>query len=70
MSMTSTTNTSKGINIALWIAQILLAAGFIWAAWMKLLQPADKLAAMWPWTAGREGLVKSTGVLDCWQDWG
>lgn len=52
------------MNIGLWIAQALLAAGFIWAASMKLFQPAEKLAAMWPWTAEHPGLVKFTGVID------
>lgn len=52
------------MNVILWIAQVILAVGFIWAAAMKLFQPADKLAAMWPWTADHAGLVKFTGVLD------
>lgn len=55
---------SKGMNIAVWIAQFTLAAGFIWAATMKFFQPADQLAAMWPWTANNIALVKITGVLD------
>ena len=51
-------------NVILWTAQVTLAAGFIWAACMKLFKPADQLAAMWPWTAGNAWLVKLTGVLD------
>jgi uncharacterized membrane protein YphA (DoxX/SURF4 family) len=46
------------------IAQILLAASFIWAALMKLFQSPEKLAAMWPWTRDNAALVKSTGILD------
>lgn len=56
--------TSKTMNIIIWIAQVILAAGFIWAATMKLFQPADELAKMWPWTADHAGLVKFTGILD------
>lgn len=52
------------MNILLWIAQALVASGFIWAACMKLLQPGDKLAEMWPWTAATPLLVKLTGLLD------
>jgi uncharacterized membrane protein YphA (DoxX/SURF4 family) len=62
--MANTHTTSKKMNIIVWIAQVILAAGFIWAASMKLFQPADKLAAMWPWTAAHRGLVKFTGILD------
>lgn len=58
------TKTSKSMNLVLWIAQLLLAVTFIWASAMKLLQPADKLAAMWPWTADNLFLVKFTGVID------
>lgn len=51
-------------NIMLWLAQILLSVGFIWAGATKLFKPAEQLAAMWPWTAEHSGLVKFTGVLD------
>jgi uncharacterized membrane protein len=62
--MTSEQKSSKAMNVILWIAQAILAISFIWAATMKFLQPADKLAEMWPWTAGNVALVKSTGILD------
>jgi hypothetical protein len=62
--MTNEQKKSKTLNILLWTAQIILATGFAWAAFMKLFQPAEKLAAMWPWTAANPGLVKLTGVLD------
>jgi hypothetical protein len=55
---------SKAMNIALWVAQGLLAASLVWASTMKLFQPADQLAEMWPWTAEHADLVKLTGVLD------
>jgi len=56
---------SKALNIALWVVQVLLASSLLWAAWMKLLQPIEKLAAMWPW-AGQvpNSLVKFTGIVD------
>lgn len=62
--MTSTQTSSKALHAALWVAQILLAATMFWAGMMKLTQPADKLAAMWPWTVGNAGLVALTGVVD------
>src|SRR5688572_13083325 len=55
---------SKTMVVFLWIAQVILSASLIWAASMKLFQPADKLAAMWPWTAEHPVLVKLTGVID------
>lgn len=55
---------SKALNAALWLAQSLLALTFTWAVYMKLFSPADKLAAMWPWTAGHQALVKFTGIVD------
>ena len=62
--MTSEQETSKTMNVILWIAQVILAISFIWAASLKLFQHADKLAEMWPWTANNASLVKFTGVLD------
>jgi len=52
------------MKILLWIAQGLLATLFLSGAGMKFLMPADKLAGMWPWTAGSYKLVLITGVLD------
>lgn len=57
-------NGRKMLHVSLWIAQIVLAIGFIWAGAMKLFMPADKLAAMWPWTANNGLLVIVTGVID------
>jgi hypothetical protein len=48
--MKSNNTLSKGLTIALWGAQILLSGLLFWAAAMKLFLPAEKLAAMWPWT--------------------
>ena len=52
------------MNVLFWAAQLILAAGLIWAACMKLSQPAEALAQMWPWTAAHPALVKVTGMLD------
>ena len=55
----------KAINLTLWIAQVLLAATFIWGGSMKLFQPIEKLSAMWPWTGQiPAALVKLTGIID------
>jgi hypothetical protein len=63
--MTTQQHPSKALHIALWIAQVLLAATLVWAAAMKLFQPVDKLAAMWPWTGQVSiTLVKLTGIAD------
>jgi hypothetical protein len=58
------TSASKVIPVSLWIAQGLLAALFISGAAMKFFMPADRLAAMWPWTAGNRKLVMLTGIFD------
>lgn len=63
--MTHPQKYSKTMHVALWIAQAMLAAGFIWAGLTKLLLPIEKLSAMWPWTGQLPlTLVKLTGVVD------
>lgn len=56
---------SNVMHIILWAVQVILAVSLIWAAWMKLVQPIEQLAAMWPW-AGEVpvALVKMTGIID------
>ncbi len=56
---------SKTLHIALWIAQIMLSVSLVWAGIMKLAQPVETLAVMWPW-AGQvpASLVKFTGIVD------
>ena len=55
----------KTTHILLWIAQILLSASLIWAAFVKLFQSIEQLEAMWPWTGEvSPGLVKLTGIID------
>lgn len=52
------------MTIFLWTVQIILAATFFWAAYMKLLQPTEQLATMWPWTKNNETLVTISGIAD------
>jgi hypothetical protein len=55
----------KTKNISLWVAQVILAAGFIFGSVMKLFVPKEILNSMWPWTAEVPNLlVKITGVID------
>ncbi|MGV3619850.1 MAG: DoxX family protein [Archangium sp.] len=41
---------NKGLKIALWISQVLLALTFIGTALWKALTPVDQLSKMIPWT--------------------
>jgi uncharacterized membrane protein YphA (DoxX/SURF4 family) len=41
---------SRGLHIALWVVQILLAVMFGMAGFMKATQPMDQLAKSIPWT--------------------
>lgn len=63
--MTNRQPPSKALHVTLWVVQLLLASSLFWAAYMKLFQPIDQLAVMWPW-AGQvpAALVKFTGVID------
>lgn len=47
--MNAKSTTSKGLNIALWIVQGLLAIMFIMAGFMKSFQPVEELVKMLPW---------------------
>lgn len=59
-----TTTKSKGLNIALWVAQSLIALTLIWAAYAKLLQPIEETAKMLPWALDNPGLLTFTGIID------
>ncbi len=64
---------SKGMNIALWIAQSILAAMFLIAGIMKSSMPLDKLGAQLPWVnevpaylvrfIGASELIGSIGLI-------
>ena len=45
-SITAGQSTGRALNIALWVAQVLLVAGFALPATMKAFTPADELARM------------------------
>ena len=63
--MTTQKTPSSGLNIALWVAQVILASSLIWASSLKLFQSVDKLAAMWPWVAQvPQAMLKFTGIVD------
>ncbi len=56
---------NKAINIALWIAQGLLAIMFIMAGIMKATQPLEALAESLPWvTSTPLGLVRFVGISE------
>ncbi|HEX2533005.1 MAG TPA: DoxX family protein [Chitinophagaceae bacterium] len=56
---------SKALHIALWIAQVLLAAMFLMAGFMKLSQPIEQLSQMLPWAAQvPESLVRFIGLAE------
>lgn len=57
---------SKGLNIALWAAQGLLAAAFLMAGFMKITTPIDDLAVngMSFVNAFSEGIVRFIGVSE------
>ncbi len=53
------------MHLTLWAAQVALAVSFVWAAAMKLFQPIQLLATMWPWTGEVPvAVVKFTGIID------
>jgi hypothetical protein len=63
--MSNQQESSKGIHITLWVAQVVLAAGLMFGAVMKLFQPVSELSAMWPWTGEVPvAAVKATGIID------
>ncbi|MBB6634891.1 DoxX family protein [Cohnella thailandensis] len=51
------------MNIALWIAQGLLALGFVYSGWMKV--QVEKAKASWPWAREiPKGLVVAIGLAE------
>lgn len=56
---------SKGLTIALWVAQVLLAIMFIMSGSMKLFQPIEALSQMLPWVSSLpSGLVRFIGLSE------
>ncbi|MBT1690793.1 DoxX family protein [Dawidia soli] len=63
--MTDQHKPSKVLHIALWVVQALLSFTLLWASAVKLFQPADEVAAMWPWAAEVPvAVLKLTGIVD------
>lgn len=62
--MGKTQKNSKTLNLIIWGVQSLIAITMLWASGMKLFQPTEKLALMWPWVANHAVLVKFTGIVD------
>lgn len=61
----STQNSTKGLNIALWIVQFLLAALYLMAGSTKLFQPIEELVKTLPWvTEMPAGLVRFIGLSE------
>jgi putative oxidoreductase len=61
----SNANPRKGLSVALWISQILLAVMFGMAGFMKATQPIDQLSGMLPFVAQvPEGLVRFIGASE------
>lgn len=61
----ATPTTNKGLNIALWAAQVVLAGMFLMAGAMKSTQPIETLAVAMPW-AGQvpAALVRFIGISE------
>lgn len=58
-------NSSKKMNIVLWVVQILLAIMFLMSGIMKAAMPIEKLATMLPWASSvPAALVKLIGVSE------
>lgn len=60
-----TTTSNKKLNIALWIAQSLLAAMFLMTGVMKLTSPIETLAESLPWvTSVPAALIRFIGLSE------
>jgi putative oxidoreductase len=56
---------SKGLNIGLWVAQVLLAAMFCGVGYMKAFMPLDQIAKIFVWVpAVPAGLVRFIGFAE------
>lgn len=54
----------KGIQIGLWVVQVLLALAFGMAGAMKAMTPIDELATKMPWVTSAPGLVRFIGITE------
>jgi len=56
--------TNKGLNIGLWVAQVLLAALFLMSGTMKLVTPIEEIVKNAPWAADYPWLVRFIGISE------
>ena len=65
MTANSSSSGGKGLNIALWIAQVLLAVGFGMAGWMKITSPMPELVKAMGWPGALpEPVVRFIGAAE------
>lgn len=63
--METVANNNKGLNISLWVAQVLLAIGFLLAGIMKSFQPIEELGKSLPWVIEvPAALVRFIGISE------
>ncbi len=55
---------ARGLNVALWVVQILLALVFGFAGTMKLFTPIDELAKNAAWIRNAEALIRFIGISE------
>jgi uncharacterized membrane protein YphA (DoxX/SURF4 family) len=64
VSVTSASAPGRGLNIALWIAQVLLAIVFGLAGAMKVFTPIDVLSRNMSWVKDAQVLIRFIGVSE------
>ena len=55
---------SRGLHIALWVAQVVLAVAFSMAGFMKLVVPIDEMARDMSWVYEARELVRFIGAAE------
>jgi uncharacterized membrane protein YphA (DoxX/SURF4 family) len=55
---------ARGLNIALWVVQVLLALVFGFAGTMKVFTPIDELAKNGAWIRNAEALIRFIGISE------
>lgn len=62
--VTNAPSPSKAWTIGLWVVQVLVAAMFGMAGFMKTTTPIEVLAANMPWVSSMPGLVRFIGIAE------
>jgi uncharacterized membrane protein len=61
----STPSSGRGVNVMLWIAQVLVSVTFIAAGYVKFATPIPELAKLIPWTGQLPvAFVRFIGLVD------